>query len=141
MNRRSLLAFLMLLVSSSSLAADPEPYLKSAPMPFYPPLCRSARISGKVTIHFTINEQGDTSEVEAGGGHQLLREAAVQNVQNWKFGWSNPCNCRVKKNVIFIFSLNSHLDENGPSSVVRWFGKSPVKKIEIEAPGATVWQP
>jgi outer membrane biosynthesis protein TonB len=64
--------FLFVLLSVSAFGVDPEPYLKSSPMPFYPPLCRSARISGTVTLHFTVNERGDTSDIEAVGGHQLL---------------------------------------------------------------------
>ena len=51
----------VLLLSTTFLGADPEPYLKSAPMPFYPALARQARIEGKVTLRFVVNEQGDTS--------------------------------------------------------------------------------
>ena len=91
------LVSIVVLLNFSALAADPEPYLKSAPMPFYPPLCRSARISGTVTLHFTVNEKGDTSDVNAVGGHQMLREAAIQSVQNWKFAWANPANAASRR--------------------------------------------
>ena len=130
----------LLLLSTISFGADPEPYLKSAPMPFYPPLCRQARISGSVTLRFMVNEQGDTSDVEATTGHQLLRQAAIESVQAWKFGWSRPCNCRVKKEVVFVYSLGDWLADDGPTSLVKWFGKAPVTKVEIQA-GATLWQP
>ena len=81
---------LLLSASLSSLAADPEPYLKSAPMPFYPGLARAARIEGKVLVHFVVDETGDTSEVEAASGHVMLRQATIENVKNWKFGWPQP---------------------------------------------------
>ena len=78
MNNFGILATLFL--SISAWAAQPKPYLKTAPIPFYPPLCRAARISGTVTLKFVVNEQGDVSDVTASGGPQLLREAAIQNV-------------------------------------------------------------
>jgi outer membrane biosynthesis protein TonB len=56
----------------SALGADLDAYLKSAPMPFYPPLARQARVMGKVSLHFTINEQGEISDIEASTGPQLL---------------------------------------------------------------------
>jgi len=59
-------------------------------MPFYPPLARQARIEGKVQLHYTVNEQGDTSEIEAVTGHPMLKQAAIENVEGWKFGWPNP---------------------------------------------------
>ena len=129
------LVSIVVLLNFSALAADPEPYLKSAPMPFYPPLCRSARISGTVTLHFTVDEKGDTSNVDAVGGHQMLREAAIQSVQNWKFAWAKPCECRIKKEVVFVYSFGDWLDDDGPNSIVKWFGKAPVKRVEIQAGG------
>ena len=136
MTRISILLFLLL--SISSFAAGPEPYLKSAPMLFYPPLCRAARISGMVTLHFTVDEKGETSDVHSIGGHQMLRDAAVESVRNWKFAWSKPCDCRVKKEVVFVYSFGDWLDDDGPSSIVKWFGKAPVKRVEIQAGGISV---
>jgi TonB family protein len=59
-------------------------------MPFYPPLARQARMEGKVLLRFAVNEQGGTSEVEAATGHQMVRQAAIESVQGWKFGWPIP---------------------------------------------------
>ena len=44
-------------------------------MPFYPALCRTARIQGEVTVRFTVDEHGDTANVEADGSNKLLKEA------------------------------------------------------------------
>jgi TonB family protein len=129
-----------LLLGASALGVDPEPYLKSAPMPFYPPLGRQARISGTVTLHFTVNEKGDTTDVEATGGHQLLRDAAIQSVQNWKYAWASPCECPVKRQVVFVYSFGDWLNGDGPASAVKWFGKAPVKRLEIQA-GADLINP
>jgi TonB family protein len=130
----------ILFFSINALAADPKPYLKSAPIPLYPPLCRAARISGTVTLHFEIDEQGDVSHVNAVGGPQLLRAAATQNVQGWKFAWPSRCDCRVKSEVVFVYSFGDWLVDDGPSSVVKWFDKSPVRRVEIQT-GSTLVQP
>ena len=57
--------FLVLLLALSAFGSEPEAYLKSAPVPFYPPLARQARVTGKVTLNFVVTEQGDTSEIDA----------------------------------------------------------------------------
>jgi len=122
---------LFLLLSAISFAADPEPYLKSAPMPFYPVLARSARIEGKVSLWLTIDEQGNTSEVEATSGHILLRQAAIDNIKNWKFGWPHPCACRVHKEVVFLYKLSGKLETSeSPTATIKWFGQT---RVEVEA--------
>ena len=88
---------------------------------------------GKKTLRFVINEQGDTSNVEAVAGHPMLRKAAIQNVQNWKFAWAHPCDCQVKREVVFVYDLSGNwVYEDGPTDVVKWFGKAPVTRIEIQ---------
>jgi TonB family protein len=126
----------VLLLNLSAVGADPEPFLKSSLMPFYPPLCRQARIQGQVILHFTVNEQGDTSDVEAVTGPPLLQRAAIDAVQSWKFAWDHPCACLVKKKVVFVYTLGDWVDDDGPSSVVKWIGRRPVTRVEIQA-GAT----
>jgi TonB family protein len=133
----------VLLLNLPALGADPEPYLKSAPMPFYPPLARAARIEGKVSLHFTVDERGDTSEVEATTGHELLKRAATANLQNWKFGWPHPCVCRVKREAVLVYVLSGVLPPaETPTVTVKWFLKAPVTRVEIEAaPELTPAQP
>jgi len=127
----TLIAVLLLTLSSAGI--EPEPFLKSAPMPFYPPLCRQARIQGQVILHFTINERGDTSDVEAVTGPPMLQRAAVEEVQSWKFSWDHPCACQVKREVVFVYAFGDWMDEEGPISVVKWFGKGPVTRVEIQS--------
>ncbi len=43
----SLIAAMLL---SASPFGDDQPHLKSAQIPFYPPLCREARMEGKVSL-------------------------------------------------------------------------------------------
>jgi TonB family protein len=124
---------LLLLLSISSFAADPEPYLKSAPMPFYSPLARLARISGTIHLHFTVDGQGNTSAVEASTANELLRRTAIENVQNWKFGWPQPCDCRSQREAIFVYKFSGKMESpERPNVTVRWFGKTKVIRVEIE---------
>ena len=133
---------LLLLLSISSFAAEPEPYLKSASSPFYPPLARQARIGGKVTLHFSVNERGETSDVEATSGHKMLRDAAIENIQSWKF-WPPRCACRVEREAVLIYVLSGgQARAEMPTVTVKWFLKAPVIRAEIDAaPDLTQWQP
>jgi len=125
---------LLLFASLSSLAADPEPYLKSAPMPFYPGLARAARIEGKVLVHFVVDETGDASEVEGATGHVMLRQATIENVKNWKFGWPQPCACREHREVVFVYRLSGKpYTPKSPTVTVKWFGNSRVE-LETDVP-------
>lgn len=123
----------ILLLSINSFAADPEPYLKSAPMPFYPARARMARISGTIHLHFTVDGQGNTSGVDASAANELLRRSAMEDVQNWKFAWPQPCDCRSQREAIFVYKFSGKLDSpERPNVSVRWFGKTKVTRVEIE---------
>jgi len=123
----------VLLLHLAALGADLEPYLKSASVPFYPPLARQARIEGKVSLRFTINEQGETSDVEASTGHKMLQDAAVENAQNWKF-WPARCACLVKREAVLVYDLSGDVETaESPTVTVKWFLKSSVIRVEIQA--------
>ena len=92
-------------------------------MPFYPIICREARIQGQVILHFTINEQGDTSDVEAVAGPPMLQRAAIEEVRSRKFSWVHPCTCRAKREVVFVHTFGDWMDEDGATSIVKWFGE------------------
>jgi TonB family protein len=132
---------LLLLLSVSLFAADTEPHFRSAAMPFYPPLARQARIEGKVSLRFTVDEKGETTDIEAISGHELLREAAIENLQSWKF-WPPSCACRVKDEVILVYKLSGELESTEtPDVIVSWFGRRTggvTVQIEGHAPH---WQP
>jgi TonB family protein len=125
-----------LLLNLPALGADLQPYLKSAPMPFYPALALQARVMRKVSLHFTINEQGETSDIEASTGPKLLQDAAVENVHNWMFH-PPSCACRVKREAVLVYSLSAELRSapETPTVMVKWFLEAPVIRVEIEEAG------
>ena len=42
-------------------------------------------MSGTVVLQVTVDEMGDVSDVKIISGHQLLTEAAVNAVRQWKY--------------------------------------------------------
>jgi TonB family protein len=75
--------------------------------PSYPPLARTAHISGVVTVFMIVNEKGDVESVERADGPQQLQQAATDAARRWKF---NPTvidgqPVRVTGYLSFNFSL------------------------------------
>ncbi len=90
---------------------------------------------GRVSLHFTINEQGETSDIEASAERKILQDAAVENVHNWKF-WPPRCACRVKREAVLVYNLSPELRAaESPTVAVKWFLEAPVIRVEIEEAG------
>jgi protein TonB len=53
--------------------------------PVYPPLARSARVSGVVVLEATLTEQGTVDAIRVVSGHPLLIEAAIACVKQWLY--------------------------------------------------------
>jgi protein TonB len=52
-------------------------------IPVYPPLARSARISGVVRLIGTIAKDGTIQNLQLVSGHPMLARAAMEAVQQW----------------------------------------------------------
>jgi TonB family protein len=69
-----------------SLAQQPpDPILRSAQLPLYPPLALATRVEGEVKVSFVLDNKGEVASVEVLSGHPMLREAAAAVVKSWKF--------------------------------------------------------
>ena len=53
--------------------------------PVYPDIARRARVSGSVVLVAIIDEEGNVSDLRVLSGHSLLKDAAFQAVQQWKY--------------------------------------------------------
>jgi len=53
--------------------------------PIYPPIARSARVSGTVVIQATISKNGTIENSRAISGPAMLRQAALDAVKTWRF--------------------------------------------------------
>ena len=82
----SALALLMfVMVVPRLFAGEPSPAVKLAVAPKYPTLTLAGRVYGKVTVRVTIDRAGTVRNVRVVEGHPMLREAAVNAAQQWKF--------------------------------------------------------
>ncbi len=79
----------LLLLVPHLFAAEPKPAVKSAVAPKYPTLTLSGRIFGEVTVRVTIDRAGAVKDAKVTEGHPMLREAAVDAAQQWKFAESS----------------------------------------------------
>lgn len=53
--------------------------------PVYPPLAKSARISGTVRLEAVIGPDGNVEQLRAVSGHPLLTPAALNAVREWRY--------------------------------------------------------
>ncbi|HEY7547817.1 MAG TPA: energy transducer TonB, partial [Blastocatellia bacterium] len=53
--------------------------------PQYPPLARTANVSGAVVVEVTIDEQGNVAAARVLSGHPLLRDVCLSAARAWKW--------------------------------------------------------
>ena len=77
--------------------------------PAYPPLAKAAHISGAVVVEVTIDELGNVQSARVISGHPLLKDAAVQAAQGWKFQPTSLSGAPVKVigTITFMFQMDS----------------------------------
>src|SRR3982751_2019116 len=64
---------------------DAEANLIKKVQPIYPPLAKSARVSGTVEFSATISKEGSIENLQLVRGHPLLVNAAKEAVLQWKY--------------------------------------------------------
>lgn len=62
----------------------PDLRVEHAEVPMYPQLARTARIFGTVEVQVTVKE-GNVTKTEVKSGQPVLAQAAVANIQSWRF--------------------------------------------------------
>jgi protein TonB len=62
-----------------------DPKLLTSPRLEYPPAARQANIEGTVTVYANVDAEGRVTSAKALSGPMLLRQAAVESVQQWKY--------------------------------------------------------
>jgi TonB family protein len=58
---------------------------RSRVSPTYPPLARTARITGSVTVFLVVSEKGEVESIMRAEGPQQLQPAAIEAARRWKF--------------------------------------------------------
>jgi hypothetical protein len=92
--RTKLHIFALLLVGLMAVSASSQtptnaavpavPLLQGATLPIYPPICRAARITGKVVVAVTVSG-GKVTGTEVKSGSRYLANGTVANLQTWRF--------------------------------------------------------
>jgi TonB family protein len=73
--------------------------------PSYPPIARSAHVSGTVTVQITIDESGNVISAHATSGHPLLQGSAVAAARASKFSPTKLNGEPVKVNGVIIYNF------------------------------------
>jgi outer membrane biosynthesis protein TonB len=117
---------------SITMAAQSEPTMISANIPKHPPLACQARIDGFVKLRFTLAANAaEPTNVEVVSGHAMLKGAAVENVNTWRF--QNPYTVERKYETTFDYRLPS----SGPQKVTF----ESFHRVEIATCLPVQWQP
>ena len=73
----------------------------------YPPVARTAHVSGTVELHATISTNGTIKDLRAVSGPAMLRQAALDAVRNWRYKpyMLNNQPVEVETTINVVFSL------------------------------------
>lgn len=77
----------------------------SKPQPAYPPIARTAKPSGTVTVQVLIDEEGNVVSAKAVSGHRLLRKAAIDAAYQAKFSPTIVSGKRVKVSGVLTYEF------------------------------------
>jgi hypothetical protein len=105
------LILIAILVGASHISGEGNdvleyPFLVHGDLPAYPPLAKSARISGTVQVRVTV-ENGEVVGYVQPTGHPLLVSATIDNIKSWKFDKT----VRTTFATTFIYQLDGKSEE------------------------------
>ncbi len=76
--------------------------------PVYPPIAKTARVSGTVVLQAIISKAGTIDDLHVVSGPEMLREAALNAVRNWRYKPytlnNQPIEVETTVNVIFTLA-------------------------------------
>jgi len=116
--RNTAFGFLLLWLAGACLGQAQEPLCpRHIETPDYPPLARTANLSGKLTVAVTIDKDGSVTSAAAGTGesvrqgHPVLRKFAVENIQHWTF--VKPPFAPHNETVVYDYEFDQSLPPEG----------------------------
>lgn len=56
-----------------------------SPAPMYPPAASAANVQGEVTVRAVVGKDGDVIDAHVVSGPPLLRDAALEAVERWRY--------------------------------------------------------
>ena len=86
-----------------------EGYILHRTTPVYPPIARTVGVSGTVALAATISKTGTIENLRVLSGHPLLRQAALDAVQQWRYRpyLLNGQPVEVETTINVVFNLGS----------------------------------
>jgi TonB family protein len=100
-----LLLFLTTTVAASSQSAA-DIRVKHMIVPAYPRLAWFAQLQGTVNVDIEVGADGKVRSARATGAHNLLDQAAEENVRNWLFAPSGSVGASATKlTVKYVYKL------------------------------------
>ena len=107
--------------------------------PTFPPIARTAHVTGKISLMVTIDTNGRVTNVETAadtsvqGTHPLLQKSAVENMQHWTF--ANPTSFPHSQTIVYDYEFDPSLPgEGGPSYLPA------ITKVTFDLPDhVTLW--
>ena len=91
-------------VHATTLGASASSVLYS-PVPAYPPAAASAHVQGEVRVQANVDRQGNVSSVRVISGPPLLREAALDAAQRWRFRPTSESGEPTTTSAITVFAF------------------------------------
>ena len=91
-------------VHATTLGAGASSVLYS-PVPAYPPAAVSAHVQGEVRVQANVDRQGNVSSVRVISGPPLLREAALDAAQRWRFRPTSESGEPTTTSAITVFAF------------------------------------
>lgn len=103
----------LLLFFSGLCFADGTKWLrpKHIEKPVYPPIARTAHITGQVSLTLTVDESGRVEDVKAhtepdrAPGSKILQDSAVKTVRQWTF--HKPPRVPYTETVVFDYRMDN----------------------------------
>ena len=114
-------------------------------MPVYPTIAREVHESGTVVLHAIIGEDGSVKQLQYISGPSLLKKAAMDAVQQWKYKPymlnGQPVSVDTTISVVFNLSGGPKPSPGGESSGTESSGNAPAAKAASGPVGASAAPP
>jgi len=139
MTRVALISLMIWLVGMFSEVSRTPLWPKHIVTPEYPPIGRTAHVTGTVTLTLTIDERGSVQNAEAAKdsslqqGPLMLQKYAIENVRQWTF--EKPPSAPYSETIVYDFEFDSSLDAKGRPSESRGRCYTPsISRVTFDLP-------
>jgi TonB family protein len=120
MTKPALLLLFICLLEGGSGKTQQDLCPRHIETPTFPPIARTAHVTGKITLKVTIDADGKVTNVESAADtsvqqtHPLLQKSAAENMQHWTF--ANPTSSPHSQTIVYDYEFDPSLPaEGGPS--------------------------